>query len=170
VAPDGRLWLKQRDGTVRTVEPNETYGRTAGLRSILDGVDVAINHVSIQDTERRLPELAGASMPSLSATMFERIVQRSAELHTPGLVSDVNRADGALSVTYHGPPATYEQLKGFADALIRVLAPNLPVIKVFDESGEMIQRFRPPPKRAPVGRNDPCPCGSGKKYKRCHGG
>ncbi len=23
---------------------------------------------------------------------------------------------------------------------------------------------------AKVGRNDPCPCGSGKKYKRCHGG
>jgi uncharacterized protein YecA (UPF0149 family) len=21
-----------------------------------------------------------------------------------------------------------------------------------------------------VGRNDPCPCGSGKKYKFCHGG
>jgi SEC-C motif len=21
----------------------------------------------------------------------------------------------------------------------------------------------------PVGRNDPCPCGSGKKYKKCHG-
>ncbi len=20
-----------------------------------------------------------------------------------------------------------------------------------------------------VGRNDPCPCGSGRKYKRCHG-
>jgi preprotein translocase subunit SecA len=29
-----------------------------------------------------------------------------------------------------------------------------------------------PPARAPadrVGRNDPCPCGSGKKYKKCHG-
>ncbi len=23
--------------------------------------------------------------------------------------------------------------------------------------------------RAKVGRNDPCPCGSGKKYKKCHG-
>ena len=23
---------------------------------------------------------------------------------------------------------------------------------------------------AAVGRNDPCPCGSGKKYKKCHGG
>jgi preprotein translocase subunit SecA len=35
----------------------------------------------------------------------------------------------------------------------------------------------PPPAAAPpfvraggkVGRNDPCPCGSGKKYKQCHG-
>lgn len=28
------------------------------------------------------------------------------------------------------------------------------------------------PVRAPVkvGRDEPCPCGSGKKYKRCHGG
>ncbi len=27
----------------------------------------------------------------------------------------------------------------------------------------------PPAPSAPVGRNDPCPCGSGKKYKKCHG-
>jgi preprotein translocase subunit SecA len=30
----------------------------------------------------------------------------------------------------------------------------------------------PPPftrARQKVGRNDPCPCGSGKKYKQCHG-
>jgi preprotein translocase subunit SecA len=26
-----------------------------------------------------------------------------------------------------------------------------------------------PPVMAKVGRNDPCPCGSGKKYKKCHG-
>lgn len=25
------------------------------------------------------------------------------------------------------------------------------------------------PGKKPVGRNDPCPCGSGKKYKKCHG-
>jgi preprotein translocase subunit SecA len=40
-------------------------------------------------------------------------------------------------------------------------------------------RMRPPPAAEPitpfvreapkVGRNDPCPCGSGKKYKQCHG-
>jgi preprotein translocase subunit SecA len=31
---------------------------------------------------------------------------------------------------------------------------------------------RPERRAAPadrVGRNDPCPCGSGKKYKKCHG-
>jgi len=27
----------------------------------------------------------------------------------------------------------------------------------------------PPESLTKVGRNDPCPCGSGKKYKRCHG-
>ena len=33
------------------------------------------------------------------------------------------------------------------------------------------ERQRPQPMRAQprVGRNDPCPCGSGKKYKNCHG-
>ena len=25
------------------------------------------------------------------------------------------------------------------------------------------------PAKEGVGRNDPCPCGSGKKYKKCHG-
>jgi hypothetical protein len=28
---------------------------------------------------------------------------------------------------------------------------------------------RPAPEIIKVGRNDPCPCGSGMKYKRCHG-
>ena len=28
-----------------------------------------------------------------------------------------------------------------------------------------VQMLRRPPK---VGRNEPCPCGSGKKFKRCH--
>jgi uncharacterized protein YecA (UPF0149 family) len=23
--------------------------------------------------------------------------------------------------------------------------------------------------KSKAGRNDPCPCGSGKKYKKCHG-
>jgi len=34
---------------------------------------------------------------------------------------------------------------------------------------EDASRSAPLPRRSKVGRNDPCPCGSGKKYKRCHG-
>jgi len=34
------------------------------------------------------------------------------------------------------------------------------------ESQKVKQIVRDAPK---VGRNDPCPCGSGKKYKQCHG-
>jgi uncharacterized protein len=30
-------------------------------------------------------------------------------------------------------------------------------------------RAEPVRKEASPGRNDPCPCGSGKKYKKCHG-
>ena len=34
----------------------------------------------------------------------------------------------------------------------------------------LAQRF-PQPRQVPpkIGRNDPCPCGSGQKYKKCHG-
>ncbi len=35
------------------------------------------------------------------------------------------------------------------------------------QSGQRVQQIRVGPK---IGRNDPCPCGSGKKYKNCHGG
>jgi hypothetical protein len=35
-----------------------------------------------------------------------------------------------------------------------------------DESAHVVESYRAPPK---VGRNEPCPCGSGKKYKKCCG-
>jgi len=35
---------------------------------------------------------------------------------------------------------------------------------------EMTEGKRQPARRKnKVGRNDPCPCGSGKKFKQCHG-
>ena len=38
-----------------------------------------------------------------------------------------------------------------------------------DEEDEEPEQQTTPPPPAKVGRNDPCPCGSGKKYKKCHG-
>jgi uncharacterized protein len=42
----------------------------------------------------------------------------------------------------------------YADGIMKILA---------QEEG------RPLPKEEKIGRNDPCPCGSGLKYKKCHG-
>ena len=49
-----------------------------------------------------------------------------------------------------------------------------PALDDFDESQVVAEQEKEPEKpfvRAgnKVGRNDPCPCGSGKKYKQCHG-
>jgi preprotein translocase subunit SecA len=43
-------------------------------------------------------------------------------------------------------------------------APELGDIPMPSIENEVVQRDGPK-----VGRNDPCPCGSGKKYKHCHG-
>jgi preprotein translocase subunit SecA len=38
-----------------------------------------------------------------------------------------------------------------------------------DEEAAQVQAARSDDAFANVGRNDPCPCGSGKKFKHCHG-
>jgi len=67
------------------------------------------------------------------------------------------------------------------------MAQAMPPVRLVANGGEASHPAAPPPVAAPmmppppvpihlppggadqVGRNDPCPCGSGKKYKRCHG-
>ena len=44
--------------------------------------------------------------------------------------------------------------------------PNQSAAAAGEEAGKIKTVVRAEPK---VGRNDPCPCGSGKKYKKCHG-
>jgi len=34
---------------------------------------------------------------------------------------------------------------------------------------QKVKAIKRPITQIKVGRNDPCPCGSGKKYKQCHG-
>ncbi len=41
--------------------------------------------------------------------------------------------------------------------------------QAIEQSGQQPQRQMPVHVEKKVGRNDPCPCGSGKKYKNCHG-
>ena len=62
-----------------------------------------------------------------------------------------NRAENISNVTYTAPTETGE------------------TETTVDEETQRPQRAAPVQALARVGRNDPCPCGSGKKYKLCHG-
>ena len=59
------------------------------------------------------------------------------------------KADGFINITYTAPTETGEIEQTVADAS------DMPAVH--------------PSAFAGVSRNDPCPCGSGKKYKHCHG-
>jgi preprotein translocase subunit SecA len=52
----------------------------------------------------------------------------------------------------------------------RALPPPKPKVQpMYFSGGDGTQAQTVKRKDAKVGRNDPCPCGSGKKYKKCHG-
>jgi HEAT repeat protein len=55
---------------------------------------------------------------------------------------------------------------GSAKALLLATVPEL--VERYGDPEGLLQPVRPLQSRGPkVGRNDPCPCGSGRKYKRC---
>jgi preprotein translocase subunit SecA len=63
-----------------------------------------------------------------------------------------DRAERISNVTYSAPTETGEVETKMDEGTARAAIPAAAAAAV-----------------AHVGRNDPCPCGSGKKYKHCHG-
>lgn len=47
-----------------------------------------------------------------------------------------------------------------------------PLEEVDPELAELVREYviQQAAKKNNIGRNDPCPCRSGKKFKKCHGG
>jgi uncharacterized protein YecA (UPF0149 family) len=54
------------------------------------------------------------------------------------------------------------------DVARKIMACKMKASQLLSQAAQSQQRVLPSTPK--VGRNDPCPCGSGKKYKRCHGG
>ncbi|MEZ4379189.1 MAG: preprotein translocase subunit SecA [Gemmatimonadales bacterium] len=57
----------------------------------------------------------------------------------------------------------------FTGGATRQVPPPAPAVRATDSQGRTVMPSDPAGEVATVGRNDPCPCGSGKKYKKCHG-
>ncbi len=70
---------------------------------------------------------------------------------------------GKLNWLCDGWYAVYEHTEPYFQAMMRALQARLP-------ASEFRRFFIPSPaQKARLGRNDPCPCLSGRKYKACHG-
>lgn len=87
-----------------------------------------------------------------------------AALDTIVALAEDDRAPPSVSLlTEDGPPSVSEaRLDDFAAAIWAVYD----LRQLWKSLGP---RIAPLQKAPEPGRNDPCPCGSGKKYKKCHG-
>ena len=82
----------------------------------------------------------------------------------PSFVPHLWRVTNVSHDQYHRPPASASSAPEASTGIQRQQEEAIEMSK-----GE--QKVEPIRNRAKkVGRNDPCPCGSGKKYKNCHGG
>ena len=66
------------------------------------------------------------------------------------------------------PPPFEDEYPETAKILQDIINKKHPVVKGMYAAADGVTFSRWPVKAAPsVGRNDPCPCGSGNKYKKC---
>ncbi len=75
--------------------------------------------------------------------------------------------DGASNGTgdHHAAQSAFED---FTRNIQRKKEKELADLQLVGGDGSSTEK-QPVVKGPKVGRNDPCPCGSGKKYKKCHG-
>ncbi len=69
-------------------------------------------------------------------------------------------------VTEQAPESLQQRRAARRPASLKFTGPNQGAAPAGEEDGKVKTVVRDQPK---VGRNEPCPCGSGKKYKKCHG-
>jgi preprotein translocase subunit SecA len=107
-----------------------------------------------QEYKREAFELFGQLLDSVKNEVTKLLmtvaVQSGEQLEQAAEDMEV-RAERISNVTYTAPTETGEVETTLDESTTRQSAPAMPAPTVR------------------VGRNDPCPCGSGKKYKQCHG-
>jgi preprotein translocase subunit SecA len=104
-----------------------------------------------QEYKREAFELFGQMLDSVKNEVTKTLMTvriQSAEQIDEAALALESRAENISNITYTAPTETGEvQVTQAASAPSAAARPDLPR----------------------VGRNEPCPCGNGKKYKHCHG-
>ncbi len=108
----------------------------------------------------RAPQITRVSGPTLDTTD---------DGFAPGAAAAAARGfapTGVAASAQTGPPAG---LSDAAAAAVGAPAPARGPSTLVTNRGEGTAPAKPVSTGDKVGRNDPCPCGSGRKYKKCHG-
>jgi len=114
-----------------------------------------------QEYKREAFELFGQLLDSVKNEVTRQLmtvrVQSSEQLEQAAEAME-SRGENVSNITYSAPTETGEvEVRVDEENQRRIAAAGLGAL------GAEAAAF------ARVGRNDPCPCGSGKKYKQCHG-
>ena len=102
-----------------------------------------------QAYKREAFELFAAMLDAIKLEVTQILM--TVQVRSESDVEAVEAAPAPGNVQYHH--ANYEEALGESDGGAAAVEEHKPFVR----SGQK------------VGRNDPCPCGSGKKYKQCHG-
>jgi len=167
-------------------------------RRILVGGKSQIEEYLAEVAERLDPDMKSKMNEKLSQTVLDipeilevlrRVILQTVDLFWVDHLEMMEYLRGSVNLRAYGqrePLVEYKKdgLRFFKDMEVSiarqvaefVIALNLEAVASFKvspiavEAREVSDTSRPviSPK-AEVGRNDPCPCGSGKKYKKCHG-
>ena len=107
-----------------------------------------------QEYKREAFELFGQLLDSVKNEVTKVLMTvkvQSGEQLEQAAVAMESRAESIANVTYTAPTETGE------------------AVAVLDQDTVRRREAMPANEVPRVGRNEPCPCGSGKKYKQCHG-
>jgi len=120
-------------------------------------------HIQVQQSEQ--PPQGGPGAPGQQPPQQAGAPQRQSQ-------PPRQRADGAAAVASAAARASEEpapqRLPAFAREMERKQERQQKELQ-YQTGPAQAEAPKPVRAGAKVGRNDPCPCGSGKKYKKCHG-
>ncbi|MBI4359105.1 MAG: preprotein translocase subunit SecA [Candidatus Nealsonbacteria bacterium] len=127
---------------------------------------------SVEEYEKKEKEIGAENLRQVEKVVFLRVLDSFWVEHLENLESLQDavrlRAYGQQDPLIEFKNEGHKMFQGLLTTIETEVARVLDGIKPNNQTAkrENVVAQRTGPK---VGRNDPCPCGSGKKYKRCHG-
>jgi preprotein translocase subunit SecA len=171
--------LRQRIvGTVQSAYDEKAEGIGPGMRQLEKQIMLQVldtlwkEHLQVMDQLRQGIHLRAYANKNPkqeykreSFALFESLLQRL-KYEVVRFLSNVQvqRSDEAAAIEQQRREAAAKQKMAFEHADAGSAVPEAAEAPPQPVSPQPVTRAQPK-----VGRNDPCPCGSGKKYKQCHG-